>query len=172
MQVRFPAWPKSRWIPPGLGGQSLPPARDKGQPLSPACTRLFALLPINGAALSSGQGPEAAQSPLARQGHRSREGEGVPQITPADKWVSNGVLSLAPPWPSLSPRGWGNVAPALPSLTPIGLQLSLYPRHWPCLGASPLLRGVTPAMPVPSRPWAAQGACWQDHPRGKRTLCP
>lgn len=22
---------------------------------------------------------------------------GVPQITPADKWVSNGVLSLAPP---------------------------------------------------------------------------
>lgn len=67
--VRFLTWLQSRGNSPGLGGRTLPPAQGKGQLLSPACTGLFALLPINRAALSSGQGPEGAQSLLVRQGH-------------------------------------------------------------------------------------------------------
>jgi len=33
---------------------------------------------------------------LTRSGHRSPQWEGVLQITPADKWVSNGVFIRAP----------------------------------------------------------------------------
>lgn len=61
--------PKQHGPPAELGEQTLPPAQDKGQLLSPACTGLFALLPINRATLSGRQGPEGDQSLLARRGH-------------------------------------------------------------------------------------------------------
>lgn len=68
-----------------VGGTAPAPSPGQRAAAITVCTGLFALSPINRAALSSRQGPEAAQTSLARQGHRSQEGEGVPQITPADK---------------------------------------------------------------------------------------
>lgn len=55
--------------PTRAGGTVPAPSPGQRAAAITASTGLFALSPINRAALSSGQGPAAAQSPLARQGH-------------------------------------------------------------------------------------------------------
>lgn len=55
---------------PTRAGATVPAPRPEQRAAAiTACTGVFALLPINGATLSGGQGPEVDQSPLARQGY-------------------------------------------------------------------------------------------------------
>lgn len=144
MQLRFPALPQSRGIPAGPGGQSLPPAQGKEQLLSPPALDCLLYRPLTELPYPVGRGQRSPQ-PLGQAGASIMGKGGVPQITPADKWVSNGVLSLAPP----ISKGMGECH-AGRTLAPLGLQLCPQPERWQGRGASPLLEGVIPALPVPA----------------------